>query len=78
MKRSPKMKILLTGGYFDLGTPYFEGIYEMQHLPIPDALQENISYRYYETGHMIGLNPDALQQLHDDVVAFVRGSLMAQ
>ena len=72
MKRNPKMKILLTGGYFDLGTPYFQGVYEMQHLPIPDALQSNIRYRYYETGHMIYLNADALQQLHDDVAVFIK------
>ena len=72
MKRNPKMKVLLTGGYFDLGTPFFEGIYEMQHLPMPSQLQDNISYRYYPTGHMIYLNADALQQLHDDVAGFVR------
>jgi carboxypeptidase C (cathepsin A) len=74
MKRNPKMKVLLTGGYFDLGTPYFEGIYEMAHLPIPDSLQGNISYHYYETGHMIYLNPVALSRLHNDVAAFVLDS----
>ena len=26
-------------GYFDLATPFYEGIYEMAHLPIPAKLQ---------------------------------------
>ena len=25
----------------------------MHHLPMPDALQSNISYHYYESGHMV-------------------------
>jgi hypothetical protein len=32
MKNNPKMRVLLTGGYYDLATPFFEGIYEMHHL----------------------------------------------
>jgi hypothetical protein len=31
MKVNPAMKVLLTGGYYDLVTPFFEGIYEMHH-----------------------------------------------
>ncbi len=71
MKMNPKMKILLTGGYYDLATPYFEGVYEMHHLPIPKALQANISYRYYEAGHMIYVNEPILKQFHADVAAFI-------
>ena len=48
MKANPKMKIMLAGGYYDLATPFFEGMYEMHHLPIPDSLQANISYHYYD------------------------------
>lgn len=72
MKANPKMRVLLTGGYFDLATPFFEGIYEMHHLPIPHKLQSNISYKYYEAGHMIYVNDGALKRFHDDVAAFVR------
>ena len=43
MKANPKTKVLLAGGYYDLATPFFEGMYEMHHLPIPKDLQENIS-----------------------------------
>jgi carboxypeptidase C (cathepsin A) len=74
MKANPKMKVLLAGGYYDLATPFFEGIYEMHHLPIPDSLQTNISYHYYEAGHMVYVNEGVLKRFHDDVASFIRGA----
>ena len=53
MKYNPDLRILLTGGYFDLATPYYEGWYEMHHLQIPERLQDHIDYRYYQSGHMV-------------------------
>ena len=74
MKYNPQLKILLTGGYFDLATPFYEGIYEMNHLPIPEKLRQNISYRYYRSGHMVYAHQDSLQALHDDVAEFVKST----
>lgn len=74
MKLNPKMKVMLTGGYYDLATPYFEGVYEMHHLQIPRALQSNISYHYYEAGHMIYVNEDVLKQFRADVAAFIKST----
>jgi carboxypeptidase C (cathepsin A) len=74
MKPNPKMKVMLAGGYFDLATPYFEGKYEMHHLPIPQKLQANISYHYYQSGHMVYVNEDVLKQFHSDVAAFIKGT----
>jgi carboxypeptidase C (cathepsin A) len=74
MKLNPKMKVMLAGGYYDLATPYFEGIYEMHHLPIPKSLQSNISYHYYEAGHMIYVREDILKQFHNDVANFIKST----
>jgi carboxypeptidase C (cathepsin A) len=71
MKVDPDLKICLNGGYFDLATPFFEGMYEMAHLPIPRKLQANIAYHYYESGHMVYAHIPALKQLHDNVAAFI-------
>ncbi|MBS1640017.1 MAG: peptidase S10 [Bacteroidetes bacterium] len=71
MVYNPSLKVLLTGGYFDLGTPYFEGKYEMKHLPMPASLQKNISYQYFESGHMIYLHPESLKLLHNTVAKFI-------
>ena len=53
MKQNPDMKVMVNGGYYDVSTPYFEGIMEMRHLPVPPALRGNIEYKYYESGHMV-------------------------
>jgi carboxypeptidase C (cathepsin A) len=72
MKQNPNLKVLNTGGYYDLATPYFEGVYELEHLPIPDALRANIEYKFFPSGHMVYLNEPALAGLHDTVADFVR------
>jgi len=72
MKTNPDLKILLNGGYYDLATPYYEGIYEMKHLPIPGKLQANIEYKQYESGHMVYAHQASLKVLHDTVADFIR------
>ena len=72
MKYNPNLKICLNGGYFDLATPFYEGIYEMHHLDIPQKLESNIEYHYYESGHMVYANEASLHQIHDNVAAFIR------
>jgi carboxypeptidase C (cathepsin A) len=71
MKVDPDLKICLNGGYFDLATPFYQGIFEMAHLPMPRKLQANIEYHYYESGHMVYAHVPALKQLHDNVAAFI-------
>ncbi|HUQ08726.1 MAG TPA: hypothetical protein VM146_00325 [Steroidobacteraceae bacterium] len=72
MKQNPNLKVLNTGGYFDLATPYFEGVYEMEHLPVPEAVRANIEHKFFPSGHMVYLNEPALKGLHDTVSDFVR------
>ena len=74
MKYNPKLKILLNAGYFDLATPFYEGVYEMQHLPIPLDLYKNIQFQFYESGHMVYAHEASLKAIHDNVAAFIRGS----
>jgi carboxypeptidase C (cathepsin A) len=71
MKYDPNLRICLAGGYFDVATPFYQGMYEMAHLPMPKQLQANIEYHYYESGHMVYAHVPALKALHDDVAAFI-------
>ncbi|OAG74998.1 peptidase S10 serine carboxypeptidase [Acetobacter malorum] len=71
MKHNPALKVMLNQGYYDLGTPYFEGIYEMKHLPISRELSNNIQIVQYESGHMVYANEKSLTQLHDNVAKFI-------
>jgi carboxypeptidase C (cathepsin A) len=74
MKQNPNLKVMLNGGYFDLATPYYEGWYEMHQLPIPRKLQANISYHYYQSGHMVYAHQESLQEMHDAVAGFIRST----
>jgi carboxypeptidase C (cathepsin A) len=71
MKQNPNLRVMVNGGYYDLATPYYEGWYEMHHLPIPPALAKNISYHYYPSGHMVYAHQQSLKELHDAVAAFI-------
>jgi carboxypeptidase C (cathepsin A) len=72
MKFNPNLRVQLESGYFDLATPFFEGTYELMHLPIPDKLQANLETRRYAAGHMIYAVESELHALHDNVADFVR------
>lgn len=74
LKYNPSLKVMTLGGYFDLATPFAEGIYEMEHLQIPLELRKNISAHYYPSGHLIYANPAALKQMHADVAEFIRAT----
>mgnify|MGYP003346103055 FL=1 len=72
MKINPTLKVQLHAGYYDLATPFFQGVYEMKHLPIPADLQSNIEYRFYDSGHMVYAKESSLKELHDSVADFIR------
>jgi carboxypeptidase C (cathepsin A) len=71
---NPRLKVLLNSGYFDLATPFFEGMYEMYHLPIPATLQKNITIDHYYSGHMVYINPVEHKNLHDNVAKFINST----
>jgi carboxypeptidase C (cathepsin A) len=71
MKQNPNLRVLLNAGYFDLATPFFEGVYETGHLPIPGKLQGNIEFKFYESGHMVYAHEASLKEIHDNVADFI-------
>ena len=74
MKRNPKLKILLMGGYYDLGCTYFGAEYEDKHLQIPESLEKNINFRFFQTGHMVYVTTPALKELHDETAKFIQAT----
>jgi carboxypeptidase C (cathepsin A) len=74
MKRNPKLKVLLMGGYYDLGCTFFGAIYEDKHLQIPQSLQSNINYKFFQTGHMVYITTPALKELHDATADFIKNT----
>jgi carboxypeptidase C (cathepsin A) len=64
---NPNLQIFSGNGYYDFATPFWATVYSLNHLTIPPSLQQNISYGFYESGHMVYLHPQALAQFHDDL-----------
>ncbi len=74
MKYNPNLKVMMNGGFYDLATPFYAAIYEMQHLPIPESLRKNITYAFYPSGHMVYAHIPSLEQLHDNVAKFIEAT----
>ena len=47
------MKVLVCASYFDLATPYFSAQYTLEHLGIHPDRQKDITWKYFEAGHMM-------------------------
>ncbi len=74
MKTNPRLKVMVNGGYYDLATPFFAAQYEDKHLPIPQSLAKNLEYDWYESGHMVYVREECVEQLHDRVAAFIKNT----
>lgn len=75
MTFNPSLQIFSANGYFDFATPVFETMYVLDHLGIDPSLQKNITYGFYQSGHMIYLNPQAHARLHDDLERWYAATL---
>ena len=67
MTQNPGLKVFSANGYYDFATPFFATQYTLQHLSIAPALQSNITYGFYQAGHMIYLSDSALAEYQRDL-----------
>ena len=72
MRTNPYLKVLSLNGYYDMATPFFGTEYDLDHMMLEPAQQQNLQFRYYPSGHMVYLNPDALHQMRIDVQNFIQ------
>ncbi|MFC3283492.1 S10 family peptidase [Litchfieldella rifensis] len=75
IRKNPHFKVISLNGYYDLATPFLGTEYDLSHLSLEPVLRQNISIRYYPSGHMIYLNPDALAEMRNDVVEFLEEAI---
>jgi carboxypeptidase C (cathepsin A) len=67
MTQNPDLKVFSANGYYDFATPFFATVYTLQHLEIAPPLQSNITYGFYQSGHMIYLDDTALAAYKADL-----------
>ncbi|TWB14168.1 carboxypeptidase C (cathepsin A) [Nitrospirillum amazonense] len=70
MRQNPHLQLLSLNGWYDMATPFFGTEYDIGHMQLEPAQRRNVTFKYYPSGHMVYLNPDALKQMVADLDAF--------
>lgn len=74
MTQQTYLKVLVLCGYYDVATPY-DGIeHTISHMQLEPPVRKNVSFAYYESGHMVYIDEKAHHKLHKDVDDFINGS----
>ncbi len=70
MHRNTALKVMVTNGYYDLITPFFDAEFTFARHNFP---QERIKMTYYEAGHMMYNRQEDFDALAKDVREFLEG-----
>jgi len=74
MTHQTYLKILVVAAYYDVATP-FNGIeHTVAHMHLEAPVRKNISFAYYEAGHMMYIDEKEHHKLHKDVDDFINAS----
>ncbi len=74
MTQQGNLRVLVVAGYYDVATP-FNGIEEtVSHLGLEPSIRKNLSFAYYEAGHMMYVEKRSREKLHRDVTTFIAGA----
>ena len=74
MTQQGTLKVLVICGYYDVATP-FNGIEQtIAHMSLEPSIRKNVSFTYYEGGHMMYIDKKAREKLHKDVDAFIQAA----
>jgi carboxypeptidase C (cathepsin A) len=76
MQKNPYMKVMVASGYYDMATPYFAADYTFASMSLDPSLRKNVSFAYYEAGHMMYIETGSLKKLKTDVSSFMQKSLV--
>ena len=75
MVKNPYLKVMVAAGYFDLATPYFTAEYTFNHMGLSPEMHKNISWQFYQSGHMLYIDADSHTKLKHDFGEFVSSAL---
>jgi carboxypeptidase C (cathepsin A) len=71
MTQQTYLKVLVVCGYYDLATP-FNGIENtVAHMNLEPSVRKNVSFTYYEAGHMMYIDEKEHHKLHKDLDDFI-------
>jgi carboxypeptidase C (cathepsin A) len=74
--KNPHMRLFVGMGYYDFACPFYPMEWTMAHMKVSDEVKKNnISWGYYEAGHMVYIDQPSAAKYHADLEKFVKGSL---
>lgn len=72
MIQNPNLRVYVASGYYDLATPYFAAIYNLNHLFLPTPIKKQIQCSFFEAGHLMFLHPPSLERLSTEIKEFIK------
>jgi carboxypeptidase C (cathepsin A) len=75
MVKNPYMKVMVAAGYYDLATPYYAVEYTFNHMGLSPEMHKNITWDFYQAGHMLYIDSDSHAKLKHDIGEFISGSM---
>jgi carboxypeptidase C (cathepsin A) len=67
MTQNPQLHVFSANGYYDMATPFFATEYTLNHMELDPTLRGNITYGFYESGHMVYAHIPALAKFKADL-----------
>jgi carboxypeptidase C (cathepsin A) len=75
MAMNPSLKVLSANGYYDSVTPFLQTVLDLQNMPLADpGVRNNLTVKFYPSGHMIYLDGDSRTALKGDLSVFYAGT----
>ena len=71
MAKNPYLHVFIQSGYYDGATDYFNAKYTMWHLDPSGKMKDRLSFKGYESGHMMYLRREDLKNSNDDIRNFI-------
>jgi carboxypeptidase C (cathepsin A) len=68
MSKNPALKVLVTNGYYDYATPFFDAEYTFNRHGID---MSRVTMTYYEAGHMMYVHQPSLEKMAADIRLFL-------
>ena len=78
MRTNPSLRVFQAHGYYDMATPFSWGDYDLAHMTHNQQLKDRITTSYYDAGHVIYSDDEAIADIYADLKAFYEAALAEQ
>mgnify|MGYP000651592118 FL=1 len=75
MAQNPYLNVMIQSGYYDGATNYFDAKYTLWQLDPSGKMRDRLSFKGYESGHMMYLRYQDLQSANQDIRDFMQATL---